>query len=254
MRIRGTVAVLTGTLALLSLTSPVASAAEGNITIKNVVVNEGRSPIVVGTTLTKAVPISVTASDDSGISKNYTSAELRRGPLFDLDYSVHGAMVCTASSRTTSTCKRTLHLSPRSETLRNSFAGIWNVNVQVAAKDGDMYSGDYTVVRVVRASRLTVNASPEPVKKGRTITVTGNHTRANWETLKYAGYGSQYVALQFRKKGSSTYHTVKTVKASRSGVLKTTVKASTDGYWRWNFAGTGTTASAKAVGDFVDVR
>ncbi|MEU6009561.1 hypothetical protein [Streptomyces sp. NPDC047453] len=60
--------------------------------------------------------------------------------------------------------------------------------------------------------------------------------------------------LQFRKKGTSTYTTVKTVTTSSSGNLKTTVKASTDGYWRYTFAGTSTTASATAGGDYVDVR
>jgi hypothetical protein len=62
------------------------------------------------------------------------------------------------------------------------------------------------------------------------------------------------VKLQFRKAGTSTYTTVKTVTSSSTGALKTTVTAATDGYWRWNFAGTSTTPAAKATGDFVDVR
>jgi hypothetical protein len=36
--------------------------------------------------------------------------------------------------------------------------------------------------------------------------------------------------------------------------LRTTVAASTDGYWRYAFAGTTTTASAKAAGDYVDTK
>lgn len=31
------------------------------------------------------------------------------------------------------------------------------------------------------------------MKKGKTLTVTGALTRANWESLKYGGYGSQSV-------------------------------------------------------------
>jgi hypothetical protein len=45
----------------------------------------------------------------------------------------------------------------------------------------------------------------------------------------YTGYGSQYVKLQFRKAGSTAYTTVKTVKASTTGALNTTVTASVDG-------------------------
>lgn len=54
--------------------------------------------------------------------------------------------------------------------------------------------------------------------------------------------------------GTATYATVKTVNTSSTGDLTTTVTASEDGYWRWNFAGTSTTPAVKATGDFVDVQ
>ncbi|KQX83279.1 hypothetical protein ASD48_08820 [Streptomyces sp. Root1310] len=60
--------------------------------------------------------------------------------------------------------------------------------------------------------------------------------------------------LQFKKKGSTTYTTVKTVKTSSTGALKTTVKAAADGYYRYSFAGTTTTPAVSAAGDFVDVK
>ncbi|WP_406382949.1 hypothetical protein [Streptomyces sp. NBC_01618] len=40
----------------------------------------------------------------------------------------------------------------------------------------------------------------------------------------------------------------------RTGNLKTTVKASTDGYWRWTFSEMSTTGGAAAAGDYVGVR
>ncbi|MER7839336.1 hypothetical protein ABTY98_26520 [Streptomyces sp. NPDC096040] len=39
--------------------------------------------------------------------------------------------------------------------------------------------------------------------------------------------------LQFRKKGSSTYTTLKTIKSSSMGALKTTTTATVDGYYRY---------------------
>lgn len=57
-----------------------------------------------------------------------------------------------------------------------------------------------------------------------------------------------------REAGTSTYTTVKTVTTSSTGTLRTTVTASVDGYWRYAFAGTTTTASAKAAGDYVDTK
>ena len=47
---------------------------------------------------------------------------------------------------------------------------------------------------------------------------------------------------------------MKTVTTNSTGNLKTTVKATTDGYWRYSFGGSTTTASATAGGDYVDVR
>jgi hypothetical protein len=110
-------------------------------------------------------------------------------------------------------------------------------------------------VPVLRDAALTVNASPEPVAKNKTLTVTGKLSRADWETLGgFHGYVGQKVRLQFRKKGATTYTTVKTVTTNSTGNLKTTVKATTDGYWRYSFAGSTTTATATAGGDYVDVR
>jgi hypothetical protein len=139
----------------------------------------------------------------------------------------------------------------------NALAGTWHVTAGVLANDeaGSVYWNDfYSTHRVQRLSKLTVNAAPEPVKKGKTITVTGKLTRANWETRKYAGYTSQPVKLQFRKKDSNTYTTVKTIKTNNRGDLKTTVKATVDGFFRWSFAGTSTTPAVNAAGDFVDVK
>jgi hypothetical protein len=108
--------------------------------------------------------------------------------------------------------------------------------------------------KLQRLSKLTVNAAPEPVKKGRTITVTGALTRADWQTGTYTGYVGQPVKLQFKKKGASAYTTVKTIKTTTGGALKTTVTASVDGTFRYSFAGTTTTPAVSATGDYVDVQ
>ena len=122
------------------------------------------------------------------------------------------------------------------------------------SKIGYAEQDNLATTRLQRLSKLTVNAAPEPVKKGKTVTVTGKLSRANWDDGKYHGYAGQSVKLQFRKKGSTTYTTLKTVKASSTGALKTTTTASVDGYYRYSFAGTSTTPAVSATGDFVDVK
>ncbi|PLW71583.1 calcium-binding protein [Streptomyces sp. SCUT-3] len=256
MRKRATFAVLAAATVLGGLAAPAAQAddVQGETRITNVVVNGGKD-IVVGTTKAKTVTATVTATDASGIEDGdvylWRGADPENPDGFIV--SNEDAANCVASSATTSTCSVTLTVDPA--WLFNTDAGTWKVGVWAWGADGDYANVDaFRTTRLQRYSKLTANASPEPVKKGATLTVSGNLTRANWDTQVYAGYTNQPVKLQFRKAGTDTYSTVKTVYTGSGGALRTTVTASADGYWRWNFAGTSTTPAAKATGDYVDVQ
>ncbi|TLS41824.1 calcium-binding protein [Streptomyces montanus] len=281
MRMRATLAAVTGALALSAVVVPAAHADDepstasvartaesfaangpldtviGDTKISNVVVNGGKA-VVLGTTTRKTFTVSFTATDDSGI--DWGQAILWHGP--DFDHLDGGAVadssddraVCTAVSATTSTCKSSYTVKANTDLL-NALAGGWKVWALAQGTDGDYVQKDNVKgFKIQRASKLTVNAAPEPVKKNKTITITGKLSRANWETEKYAGYTDQAVKLQFKKKGSSTYTDVKTVESGSGGALKTTVKAAQDGYFRYVFAGTSTTPAVKATGDFIDVQ
>ncbi|MFD5097836.1 DUF5707 domain-containing protein [Streptomyces albidochromogenes] len=277
MRIRATVAAVSGALALSAFAVPAAQAEDapkagalsafagqapaddilvGDTKITNVVVNGGKD-IVLGTTNPKTITVSVTATDPSGIQDAYV-ALWHGASADDVDGYVipnEEAATCTATNATTATCKLTITIDPQLDLYMNSLAGTWKVEAAAQGKDEDFVWKDaYKTHRVQRFSKLTVNASPEPVVKGKTITVTGKLSRANWETSTYAGYTAQPVKLQFRKAGTSTYTTVKTVTSSSTGTLKATVTAASDGYFRYSFAGTSTTPAVSAAGDYVDVR
>ncbi|KOT28118.1 sarcoplasmic reticulum histidine-rich calcium-binding protein [Streptomyces caelestis] len=283
MRMRATVAAVSGALALSALAVPAAhadadldvpsaaerfgassakpalrAAAEELPVVTKVTINSGKD-VVVGTTNVKNFTVSVTARHSTGVQDAYVFLWHGSAPT---EEGMDGALVpneevadCKASSATTSTCKLTFTAYPGYDLYKNALAGTWKVTVGALAGNESFYWNDrHTTHRVQRSSKLTVNASPEPVKKGKTLTVTGKLSRANWETGKYAGYTGQSVKLQFRKKSSSTYTTVKTIKTNSKGELKTTVKASADGYYRYSFAGTSTTPAVNAAGDFVDVK
>ncbi|MFF1376536.1 DUF5707 domain-containing protein [Streptomyces sp. NPDC058308] len=279
MRIRATVAALSGTLALSALAVPAAQAVDGppipksaslaaearsNADVGDTVITEiavnGGKDIVVGTSVKKTLKIAVTATDPSGIKDG--KALLWHGTAFDRNH-IDGSMVpssetgdCKVVNETTSTCTVTVVADPKSNIYGNVLAGKWKVWALAQGNDGDYVSKDAypTSVSVKRAARLTTNASPEPVKKGKTLTVSGALTRANWDTSKYAGYTKQNVQLQYKKKGAGSYTTLKTVKSDTKGNLKTTVTASADGYFRYVFAGTSTTPAVTSASDFVDVR
>ncbi|MFB6711528.1 MULTISPECIES: hypothetical protein [unclassified Streptomyces] len=310
MRIRATVAAVTGALALSALVIPSAAQADDthrstvgdvaraaqsttaagsgaksgarslaaestpgqlDLTFSKFTVNGGK-PIAVGTTAEKTVPTTFTvthAADVNIFASDFAlDVSLYRGSFNDPTNELYGddAPTCKAVSSTVATCKGQIVISPQYDLIGNADATTWKAGGFAVDFNGqDMANPDVSKIdfalqeglgtaRVQRLSKLTVDAAPEPVKKGGTITVTGKLSRANFDDLKYHGYATQPVKLQFRKKTSSTYTTIKTIKSSSTGTLKTTVKASVDGYWRYSFAGTSTTPAVSAAGDFVDVK
>ncbi|MFI7501453.1 hypothetical protein ACIBVL_23700 [Streptomyces sp. NPDC049687] len=245
-----------------------------DLTFSSVKINNGK-PIVAGTTNRVSVPVTykVTHSADLDITAPdvFLDVDIYRGASYaDAVNRLWGDdwPTCTVTSSTTATCKGTIDVYPAEE-LNNVDATTWkaggyvydfNDQLGLEFEDIDWSKVGYAeqdglaTTKLQRYSKLTVNASPEPVKKGKTITVTGKLSRANWDDNKYHGYTGQPVKLQFRKKGSSTYTTLKTIKTSSTGTLKTTVKASADGYFRYSFAGTSTTPAVTTAGDYVDVK
>jgi hypothetical protein len=133
----------------------------------------------------------------------------------------------------------------------NSEAGTWRARVTVRWSGVPVTAT--ASAKVLRAARVTTDASPEPVTKGRTITVKGKLTRANWQTATYAGYTQQKVQLQFKPAGGH-YAALKGVTSGTGGALSTSVAATRDGCYRFVFAGTSTTSKVTGTGDCVDVR
>ncbi|MET7735626.1 hypothetical protein ABZT02_30295 [Streptomyces sp. NPDC005402] len=267
MRIRALVLVASGAVALSALAVPSASAATAGpaVTFSNLKVNSGKN-IVVGSTSMVTVSATYTVTKPANLSASsfQTGPVLYRGATLSLDsddlLGGDGPGTCTASSSTVLKCSAKIQFRPKSSDedidLVSSEAGTWKLGAVAVntSNDGITWQGNLGSTHLQRRATLTTDASPEPVKKGKTITVTGKLARANWDTNKYAGYSTQPVKLQFRKKGSSTYTTLKTIKTTSTGTLKTTTTATADGYYRYSFAGTTTTSPVSAAGDFVDVQ
>ncbi|WP_046734065.1 hypothetical protein [Streptomyces humi] len=260
MRIRATVAAVSGALAISAFVAPAAHAAgtAPNVTFSNVKVNKGSSMVVGTTKASFSVTYTVTHPSTLKASDFATGPAIYRGTSVtkpsDLFVSDDPG-TCTAASSTVLNCKASLVFTVNGDwDLTNSEAGSWNVGAVAVGEGGSKWVGGLGTTKVLRATKLTVNATPEPVKKGKTVTVTGSLTRANWDTHKYGAFGSQSVKLQFRKKSAGTYTTLKTIKSSSTGALKTTTTATVDGYYRYSFAATTTSGAANATGDYVDVQ
>lgn len=271
-----------GALAFSALGTPAAHAANpaatsGTPYTLNVSFSNFRiaKAIKVGTTNEVRTAVSYTLTHGSGVdvtAKDFHSEPfLYRGTfgddstpqLFGDDFAT-----CTVTSSTTATCKGTIDIHPGDGDLLNSQAGTWKAGADAIAfngqdptndqldygKVGYKEQGELGSTLVQRYSRLTVNAAPEPVVKGRTVTATGKLTRADWQSHTYKAFGNQPVKLQFRKAGTTTYTTLRTVYSDAYGNVKATGTATYDGYWRLSFAGTTATAPVNPTGDYVDVK
>lgn len=228
-----------------------AGAAEGGVSFSRVQVNGGKQ-IVIGASGEVAVPASFRMTTTR--KWKFPAVFLYRKGADRLWHAIETSD-CIKVKSGVCDFNETMYFDPSVWDMRNSEAGAWRVGAEVHFKGGGGDVDDKGLtIHVKRNSRLTVNASPEPVAKGRTITVTGKVTRANWETRKYGSYGDRLVSLQFKPAGTTSYTTVKKVHANGSGNLKTTVKASKTGTWRWVYYGNTTTGPSKSSGDHVVVK
>jgi hypothetical protein len=97
------------------------------------------------------------------------------------------------------------------------------------------------------------NASPEPVARGRSITIKGRLRIADWDNDRYVGWANRIVAVDFRTP-TGAFRQVKTVTTGAGGYVTTTVTAREDGAWRLRYAGNSYAGASGSVRDFVDVR
>jgi hypothetical protein len=232
----------------------------GSMKFSKAVINGGKD-IVLGVTTKKTVTVTYVATSSSGVA--LTQAFLWQGTDSSSTDTITGSLgpdddpTCVESTSQTGVyaCTAVFHINAASDFKNNGVAGTWKLflgGYDLYANAS--YDDNVTTTKIKRASQLTVNATPEPVKKGKTITVVGTLKRANWTTGKNAGYPGQKVSLQYRKKGSQTYTTLKSVTTGAGGALKSTTKATADGYYRYSFATNTTTGGSSAPGDYVDVK
>ncbi|MEU6256630.1 hypothetical protein [Streptomyces sp. NPDC047043] len=99
-------------------------------------------------------------------------------------------------------------------------------------KGGRSWQESYSPVVYVKRTPTRIvdgNASPEPVRKGRTITYKGklqHYTSGAWKA-----YGGQKVKILFRPKGASTWYDMGNTYTHSDGTFSKGFTASKDGTW-----------------------
>lgn len=248
------VVAVCGVMVLSVLAAPAAHADErfGDADVTGVVVGDG-APVVLGTG-PRTVTVEVTATDPAGLQE--IDAALYHGSFSAQDAAIASDAACGPTTEATTTCTLTFSLAPGTAPADDSLAGTWNVSAYAIAADGDAAFLDAAAsFDLRRETRLTADAAPEKVRRGRTVTVTGDVRHAGWAAgTTVAAAAGQEVELQFRAKGGYAYRTVKTVTTAADGTVSANVRAFQDGSYRWSYAGTSGTAAAVSPADCVDVR
>ncbi|MER7853806.1 HtaA domain-containing protein [Streptomyces bacillaris] len=109
---------------------------------------------------------------------------------------------------------------------------------------------DYVDVKL-RTSVSGFDASPEPVRKGRTITVKGTLRTLDGSWKNTSGHS---VDILFQAKGSTKWSRLATVRTNGKGVFTKGFTAKQDGTWKARFKATSARLGTTSGGDYVDVR
>ncbi|MFG2020827.1 hypothetical protein [Actinomadura geliboluensis] len=129
--------------------------------------------------------------------------------------------------------------------------GYWRVRYPGSERNAPLISWvDYIDVKY-RTYMYNFNASPEPVSKGKTITVKGLLYR--FRDTVGPGPGAK-ISVYFKASGTSTWKWMADTKTGSDGWFKKTFSASKDGTWMAKYAGSSTYIASNAPTDYVDVR
>ncbi|WP_156110845.1 calcium-binding protein [Streptomyces adustus] len=267
MRLRATATAVTAAalgaaLAVTALAGPAAGATQDDSPTRfsDIVVNKRLDyTVVVGAKEKVAFLVSATVNDPSGVrSVTYGLWHGDTRAQADGYLAQVGSGRCVKASATTSKCEAVVVADPNSNLRSNALAGVWTVGAVAVDGAGNVTRLDDVgtgIARIKRETQLSrADATPEPVKKGRTVTVRARMAVASWEQHKDVPLIGHQVLLQFRKGRSGAFVTLQKVKTDRNGWAKASVKATVDGEYRFNFAGTSLTRARTGAADFVDVK
>jgi hypothetical protein len=206
-------------------------------------------PVVLYKSSATRITFTVRASDDTGIK---TLAVLA---ISDRDEEAGGVVTLkrTAGSAKSGVWTGSVDVD------KYEVHGLWGAVAQAQDLAGNRSSLDdstpYDEYLVQRNTRfLGFNVSPEPVRKGQALKVTGK-LQALHPTKGYVAYAGKTLSVEFRALGAKTWTKVGTVTTTRDGSFTTrSLKAAASGTWRVRFGGTTYYAADTTHGDYVEVR
>ena len=195
--------------------------------------------VIVGTKYTKRMVLDVYADSDCAVTEASAIVDAPRK-----DFGVKLTKVGTINGY--DHWQGSLSIEPRS--LRNSDAGTWPTTYRVNGEGIDQLTVNN---KVLRASRLTFNAGPEPVRNRR-ITYSGKLERASWTSLRYFGWSGRTVRVTAFYEDHGNSKQVAAPVTQKDGTYRLTQRFPGSAEYHADVARTSTTAAAHSRTDYVD--
>ncbi|MFJ7073125.1 hypothetical protein [Streptomyces sp. NPDC098781] len=256
--VTATAAAFSAVLAVAALAVPAAGAGQEDSGTEfwNIDVNHDRDYTVgVDATRKRLFSVSATVSDPSGVES--VTYELWHGEeRATADGVLVGPSRCLKLNEFTSYCEALVTADPNVNLRSNALAGVWTITPVATDGAGNVTRGNGSyLARIKRTTYMSQTvATPQPVTKGKNLTVKAQMTVASWEAHKNVPLIGHQVLLQYRKGTTGAFTTLKKIKTDRNGWATATVPATADGSYRYDFAGTSLTVATTGSADFVDVR
>lgn len=136
---------------------------------------------------------------------------------------------------------------------RSDASGKWNVTASATSVVGTGKADrDFQVKQVWETDLVGFGASPEPIDRGDTLTLSGRlliNSNDGWKPYK-----GQKVYIAFRARGASGYQRVAYHYTDSRGRFSAGVKAQRTGWWRAEYNGSDVAHKTVSDSDQVDVR
>ncbi|MCD0452614.1 hypothetical protein LO762_26025 [Actinocorallia sp. API 0066] len=118
--------------------------------------------------------------------------------------------------------------------------GNWTVKTEaIGDETGSAIQGPTGRFTIRSKTKITAKATPKKPRKGAAVTLSGR-----LRTLKYGsydGFGGRTLQIRFRKKGSTKWTTLTTVKTKRNGTYTKTIRPKSPGSLQLHWKGSTTT-------------
>ncbi|WP_415958457.1 HtaA domain-containing protein [Streptomyces sp. 021-4] len=163
-----------------------------------------------------------------------------------IEFQAKGAKTWSKAATVTTSAKGAIATSVTAKT-----DGTWRARYAGTADRAAAVSGADFVDVKLRTAISGFNASPEPVRKGRTITAKGTLRSLDGTWKNTSG---QSVNILFQAKGSKKWTKLATVRTNGKGVFTKGFTAKKDGTWKAEFKATAARLGTTGPGDYVDVR